>query len=226
MLTANAHIMKRLSGIQAMLVGAHGAGRPMSSASKGKERETFIEAFLSQVLPPQYRFGTGDAIDQSGQRSGQLDVVVEYPLGPSLPIVGSSNPRLYLAEGIAAAIEVKSDVAGQWGEVLETSARLAPLRRRYASGITMGPGARDRIPLFAIGYTGWSTREAVARNLGGTSIDGILVIDSGVFVSNGDFHGIACEGNPIALWALIVCVHTSASVVTSTGRGVPVRYLV
>ena len=49
-------------------------------------------------LPPIYRFGTGDATDSTGNKSGQLDVVVEYPFSPSLPVVGTGQSRLYLAE--------------------------------------------------------------------------------------------------------------------------------
>ena len=56
--------------------------------------------------------GTGDATDAGGNRSGQLDVVVEYPFAPSLPL-GVGTTRLYLAEGVAAVVEVKSDAAGQ-----------------------------------------------------------------------------------------------------------------
>src|SRR5438874_11970568 len=107
-----------MAGIQTMLNGVYQAGQSMSSASKGNEREAFIDGFLSQVLPTPFRFGTGDATDSSGKRSGQLDVVVEVPLMPSLPFPGSGNARLYLAEGIAAVIDVKSYVAGQWPDVL------------------------------------------------------------------------------------------------------------
>jgi hypothetical protein len=70
-----------------MLKGVHQAGDRLSNASKGNEREAFINGFLSQVLPPHFRFGSGDITDQHGARSGQLDIVVEYPFVPSLPIV-------------------------------------------------------------------------------------------------------------------------------------------
>ena len=106
----NPHIVQRLTGIQSMLNGAHQSGSTMSAASKGTERAAFIDQFLSQVFTPQFRFGDGDATDKSGAKSGQLDVVIEYPWVPSLPIVGSDKPRLYLAEGVAAVIEVKSDL--------------------------------------------------------------------------------------------------------------------
>ena len=71
----------------------------MSAASKGAERQAFIESFLTNVLPPTFRFGSGDATDAAGHRSGQLDVVVEYPFSPSLPSFGGPGvTRLYLAE--------------------------------------------------------------------------------------------------------------------------------
>ncbi len=128
----NEHIAERLEGIKRMLMGAHHAGSPLSSASRGSEREAFINGFLSQVMPPHFRFGSGDATDQHGVRSGQLDIVVEYPFVPSLPIVAGQSPRLYLAEGVVAVIEVKSDVAAQWGEVKATAKKLATLARNYA----------------------------------------------------------------------------------------------
>jgi len=79
-------IYARLLGIQQMLVGVHKGSDPLSSNSKGVEREAFIAGFLREVMPTIYRFGTGDAIDLQGHKSGQLDVVVEYPFAPSLPL--------------------------------------------------------------------------------------------------------------------------------------------
>lgn len=109
----NRYILQRLTGLQSILKGVHQSSVGLSSATMGQERAAFIDEFLAKVLPPIYRFGTGDATDAAGARSGQLDVVVEYPFAPSLPIVGAGQSRLYLAESIAAAIEVKSDLSGQ-----------------------------------------------------------------------------------------------------------------
>jgi hypothetical protein len=112
-----------------MLLGAHGASGVLTTASRGNEREAFINAFLADVLPPQFRFGTGDAVDQGGHKSGQLDSVIEYPFVPSLPVVAGRSPRLYLAEGIVAVVEVKSNVSAQWDEVVATASQLAALTR-------------------------------------------------------------------------------------------------
>jgi hypothetical protein len=94
----NPHIAKRLAGIREILTGVHSAGGTLSSATRGGERSAFIDEFLSKVLPKPFRFGTGDATDANGLKSGQLDVVIEYPFMPSLPLPGAGNSRLYLAE--------------------------------------------------------------------------------------------------------------------------------
>ncbi len=49
-------------------MAVHAAGKSMSNASKGYEREGFVNNFL----PPLYRFGTGDATDENGHKAGSL----------------------------------------------------------------------------------------------------------------------------------------------------------
>lgn len=111
----NEHIYKRLEGIQKLLTAVHSSSNAFSNESRGTEREAFINLFLSNMLPNQFRFGSGDITDIGNNRSGQLDIVIEYPILPSLnlPATGS-NTRLYLAEGVVAVIEVKSDLPTQW----------------------------------------------------------------------------------------------------------------
>ena len=219
----NQHILQRLAGIQQILNGVHQSGAGMSSASKGTERAGFIDQFLSQVLTPQFRFGDGDATDLNGQRSGQLEVVIEYPWVPSLPIVGSSKPRLYIAEGIASVIEVKSNISTQWQEVLSTANKLAPLKRQYGAGVVTGANPLDRVPIFAVGYVGWKDIQTLQKHLSDGPVDGILVIDPGLFVSSNFFGGMQATG-PWALWALISCIHQTTSVLSSRATDVPLKY--
>ena len=103
----NQIVAERLNGIRRSLIAQAAAGRPMPSASKGQERETFLHGFLSQVFPAHFRFGTGSITDAAGVISGQVDLVVELPFFPSIP-VPPADVRLYFAEGVGAAIEVKS----------------------------------------------------------------------------------------------------------------------
>jgi hypothetical protein len=79
-----------------------------------------------------------------GARSGQLNVVVEFPFTPSLSLLGGSNPsRWYLAEGVAAVVEVKSNIAAQWQQALDTAAKLAPLKRTYGMNMSFG----NKVPI-------------------------------------------------------------------------------
>ncbi len=204
----NNHVLQRLAGIQTILNGVHQSSATMSSSSKGTERESFIDEFLSKVLPPIYRFGTGDATDISGNRSGQLDVVIEYPFSPSLASVGSSSSRLYLAESVAAVIEVKSTISSQWAQAQQTASQLSTVRRQFGSQMVMGgSGPTPQIPLFVAAYTGWSQLSTVQNNLASVSdIAGVLIIDQGIFVSTNQYGGITATG-PWALWGLICALH-------------------
>jgi hypothetical protein len=205
---ANSFIFDRLAGIQGVLNSVHAAGGPMSASTRGQERQAFISSFLSNVLPPTFRFGSGDATDAGGHRSGQLDVVVEFPFSPSLPSVGGEpTTRLYLAESVAAVVEVKSNVSNQWDEAQRTAALLFPLRRTFQAYSAFGNAPTDNIPLFVAGYKGWKTVEKVREKLAeNPDIAGILVIDPGIFVSSSEYGGIQAIG-PWSLWALITALH-------------------
>lgn len=217
-----------------MLMGAHQAGSSMTSASKGNEREAFINAFLSEILPPQFRFGSGDITDQSGNRSGQLDVVIEFPFVPSIPIVVGKSPRLYLAEGVVAVIEVKSDISKQWDEVLRTANSLSKLERRYGTGFSFGARAGKGVPLYAVGYNGWKDFMEVEEHLKENEfVNGILVIGHGHFSGmyryldpNNEEQEFTykSESSAMALWGLISCIHFAASMVTSTTKDIPRSY--
>jgi hypothetical protein len=210
----NQYVLQRIAGIQAILNGVHRAGTPMSSATKGHERAAFIDQFLKEALPPQFRFGTGDVTDRAGHRSGQLDVVVEIPFAPSLPLAAAS--RLYLAEGVGAVIEVKSDVASQWGEAVRTAELLWPLQRDFLGSVGfIGAPPQPRIPLFVVGYTGWKTIETVREHLQErTDIEGILVIDQGIYVSR---RGVKIEHSAAALWGLVSDLYFAVKRLAATG---------
>jgi hypothetical protein len=78
------------------------------------------------------------------------------------------------------------------------------------------------IPLFAVGYTGWSTMASLQSNLSTTpAIDGALVIDAGFYASK---SGILCTG-PLALWGLIVDLHRITNSLQSASTD-PVAYAI
>jgi hypothetical protein len=207
---ANQLVLNRLKGIQSMLKAVHQSSSGLSTATTGAERAAFIDGFLSGVLPAPFRFGTGDATDTSGKHSGQLDVVVENPFCPSLPIVGEGKIRLYLAEAVAAVIEVKSNIKKQWLQVLETARKLEPLRRQLRGHAYVGHPPTEQIPFFAVGYEGWKQQGTLQAKLRAGNIDGILVIDPGVFASSSNFGDILSTGEA-ALWGFISCLHEATN---------------
>jgi hypothetical protein len=217
---ANQIVLDRLISIQRQLMAIHDGNAAMSASSRGTERETFIGGFLSKVLPPVFRFGSGDATDANGNRSGQLDVVIEYPFGPSLPAVGQDAIRLYLAETVAAVVEVKSDISGQWQEALATAQKLAKLSRRFRVTMSMGPPPTHAVPLFAVGYRGWKTIETLQEKLQeNPEVRGILVLQHQLFVGG----GVIARG-PAALWAFICVLHESTNSLASASTD-PLAYV-
>jgi hypothetical protein len=220
----NQLVAERLQGIQAILMGVHHSSAPLSASSKGGERQAFIHHFLENVLPPTFRFGSGDATDANGHRSGQLDVVIEHPFAPSLPVPAfGGGTRLYLAESVAAVVEVKSNVSVQWDEALYTAAQLAPLRRAFESVVFFGREPSDQIPLFVAGYIGWKTIETVREKLEkNPDIAGVLVIDPGIFVSTTEYGGVEATG-AWSLWGLISTLHRITNGLQAAGTD-PLNY--
>lgn len=208
----NQYLSERLTGIGYCLMGAHQAGRHLSSATKGTEREAFIRLFLEEVFTPSFRFGHGDITDSVGQISGQCDIVVEYPFVPSVPVPGG-GARLYLAEGVAAVIEVKSNLLAQWDEVVATAKKIKELTRNINPLVTVGVAETSKIPVFAVGYTGWKTMESIAGKLDGSEVDGAFIIDSALFVANSNFFGGVRASGPVAMWLLMATLQEAMSTV-------------
>ncbi len=209
----NQAIKTRIDGVFNVLSSSFHSGAELSSATKGTERELFVSAFLSQVFPPHYRFSSGDVTCHSNDRSGQIDIVLEFPRGFSLPF-HADGPRLFFAEGVAAAIEVKSDLVGQWSEVVETGKKLRKVKRRFdpdyyeamAAELECGKLSYDgdakllasqlrsrgnfpnragqTIPLFAVGFNGWKSQEKLEEKLLCGVVDGIFVVESQLFASS------------------------------------------
>lgn len=219
----NTYITQRLRGIHNILNCAYAAGAGLSSATKGAERQAFVHHFLSVILPSPFRFGTGDITDSLENRSGEIDIVIEYPFLPSFPTVPGSEPRLYLAESVAATIEVKSDISSQWDEAVRTANRLHDVYRMYSYASGENPG--EKIPLFVVGYKGWKDIETLNSHLAEVAdlISGILVLDPGCFVSNERF-GSTCVGNEWSLWGLVCCLNKAVNMLVGCNEDLTMYY--
>lgn len=200
----NPHIAERLAHIRQGLLAVHRSGKPMSAASKGREREAFIDEYLTNVLPPIYRCGTGDITDAAGNISGQVDVVIENPSSPAIAGFGTKPTRLYLAEGVGAVVEVKSDLSKQWKEVLSTSEKVARLRRSLGTGMVLGKVPLE-LPLFVVGYTGWKSFDSFRSKFQEcTSISGMLSIEEGYFLARSPGFGTVIATDDGALMGLFL----------------------
>lgn len=183
---------KRLNALHGNLLNVYDGGKDLSSSSKGTEREIITKQLLEMTFTSPLRFGTGDIIDMSGHESGQVDIVLENQRAMSFPLVSATSPRLYLAENVAAAIEVKSSLPQQWAEAVEKARKVSELKpaseKRYWEEAKRladtGVGGWDnkwastvidnqmkatqpapKIPLFVIGFNGWAQAETLARHL-------------------------------------------------------------
>ncbi len=194
----------------------HAAGHHLPNATAGSEREAFLREFLQKVFPAHRRFATGAITDSTGAISGQVDIAVEYGFTPSFPMP-STEERLLLAESVALAIEVKSDLSGQWNQVRETVRKVRELNRQLKPIMTFGDSPGPKIPCVAVGYTGHQTIDGLSKRLEATPAnerpDGALVIQSGCFYG----FGIQASG-ALGLYALCIAID---SMLTKLGFAAP-----
>ena len=188
-------LSQRVTSIQSVLMAAYESGtHPAPQHVSGAERERFIELFLKEIFPPSIRFGSGYIVDAKGVTSGQLDIVIERPFAPSFCFPGISQ-RTYLADNVAAVIEVKSNLSSQWKEVEHKVEQInkcdySPVHNGLVKGAVL-----TSIQVLAVGYKGYQAPSGLLNRWNGTPINrrpvGALVIESGSFV----FHeGLVTDG--------------------------------
>lgn len=114
--------------VESLMLG-YKQSRKYPSTVIGSERELLIEALLKRALPNNIRYGSGVIMDSRGHKTGQVDIVLECQNSFSLPIT-SGKQRLYFADTVAAAIEVKSDLNKQKTEAFEQNHSIQTLFRK------------------------------------------------------------------------------------------------
>lgn len=178
----NVHLINRLNCLLDISRSIHHAGKNLSNATIGIEREFFINHILNMIIAPPFRLGSGDITDSEGNKSGQMDMVIEYGNAISFPMISPESPRLYMAEGVCAVIEIKSDLVKQWNQVVESHKKLVSVKRRMKPLIRFGE-ISETIPYIVVAFEGWTTEETLKNKLNESGIDGILILDSALYQS-------------------------------------------
>lgn len=176
----------KLKNIHTVLMQAHTNTHGFTSPVQGDERETVIRELLGLVLPMSYRLGKGAIVDANGAQTGQVDAIFEKPFSLSFPVSSEQN-RLYLADNVAAAFEIKSNLYSQSAEAIEKVKEIKRLHRAPTEGSRVAMYDELFIPTFIIGFRGYSTLESIYNTFipnasAASSVNAILNIESGTFV--------------------------------------------
>jgi hypothetical protein len=210
---AHQRVLNRLTAIQSILLAGRAGGVGLSSSVAGGEREAFVNMVLANALGPPFRTGTGEITDAAGASAGQIDIIVEYAGSLSFPLMRGDGSRLYLAEGVCAAFEVKSNIASEWSDVAAKATRIKALTRKLGLVASVKPKPPERVPFFAFGYFGWTQKATVQQKLlESRDVDGILVLGpNGIYCGAfPDFSSHSAEG-PMAIFGLLLSIEQLTS---------------
>jgi hypothetical protein len=134
------------------------------------------------------RVGKGAIVDANCAQIGQVDAVLEKSFPLSFPVSSEQN-RPYLADNVALAFEIQSNLYMQFETAMEKTAEIERLRR---ASETLGNGGfvmHDWLfnPTFIIGFRGHSTlysiyKASIPSIRAADSVNAVLSIESGTFV--------------------------------------------
>jgi len=213
-------LISRIEGMRNIAMAHHKAGCGMANAVIGNERENFIKYLLSKIFPNSYRFSSGEIIDISGKRSGQVDVVMEYPYEPSFPSP-AGDERLLIAESVIIAFEVKSSDS-QMSEVIDKSRLINNLYRNLNIHMWYGDDEGDqafpkehldikhKIPNIAVFYKGPVKSETFFNKYSEMNVDerptAMIALDSGYFIFGSNDGNIITFQGIDGIYALICLI--------------------
>ncbi len=148
--------------------------------TKGKVRETFVQEVIEKLYPNKYVIGDGELVDSAGRTSQQTDVVI-YDEG--IPVLDFISSKRFLAEGVFAHIEVKSEIdRGELKDSFEKANTMQDLERNFGGGMVFSR-APEHVPTFVFGFTGPENASTLKSNFHtlkdefGTSPDAVCVLN-------------------------------------------------
>lgn len=140
------------------------------STDLGYAREHFVKEVLLGFLPKSVIVGSGEIIDGDGKRSGQQDVIIYRS---DFPVITSLTPiNAYLAEGVIATIEVKSDLSTGEPSLYSAFSNVQKvLSLVKAAEIISGTDDEvqklqelSSIKTYVIGYSGWKSINSLTEH--------------------------------------------------------------
>ena len=147
------------------------------SPNIGTNREVYIKDFLESIIPPRLEVRSGELIDNKGNRSGQLDVILVRNDTPHLSLEGEDT---YLITGAFCAIEIKSNLNKE--KLLKATETLSKVEALNKPSVQILIGYEDiRIYNIVIAYEG-STLGSLSKHLSGDCIDMVCVLNKGILI--------------------------------------------
>lgn len=159
-----------------------------ASNNLGTNRELFCSEFLEKVLPPKLTIKSGEIWDSSNNKTGQLDLIILRDDAPALKFGPNNSADAYLAEGVFAVIEVKSNLSSD--KLTEAGNGLLKVKKLDMDpGISISCGAVLSKPLRIVfaykGATWKSLINKINQNNWQKLFDIICVVNRGALVRNG-----------------------------------------
>jgi hypothetical protein len=190
------------------------SGEQEADYNLGKNRENFCSRFLKRALPSRLKIGSGEIWDSHGRKTGQLDTII---VREDCPVLDFGTENVYLAEGVFAVIEVKSNL--DRSKLIEAGTSLMKVRTLtippvYSIFISQSdekPLDRPLRIIFAYdGATAKTVIDEIRQRNWDDLFDLVCVLNRGVLVSKGrlldwtnkDENITFLKGSPCALGIL------------------------
>jgi len=162
---------------------------------KGYGREVLVQEFLTNHLPNNIEYLTGEIIDQNDNRSGQVDIILKANNLPRIPLLG--NMHLAFSDTVIAAIEVKSTLTTQHlSYALHNFNKIKQLNRNITVKFEATAIDLDKIPCILFAFKGLG-KDAIIKNINDYarthkapldtfSPDMIVVLESDFYICKND----------------------------------------
>ncbi len=205
----NANLGRMLRALDTELKGALEKSRASFEhrGLQGTGPESAVRSLLDLHLPRYLTVGTGEVIDQTDTRSGQIDVVIaneDQPFRNDL-----HEPGVFLIEGVSAAGEIKSRLTTQkLGEAIESATRFKRLRSNDVNAFHAALESDQRRfhqsrPYFLFAFENAVSTDTLLQRVASASrvqapdgsgaplspLDAVFILGQGVAIDFGDGNG-------------------------------------